>query len=290
MRCVSYGLGVIFLLLILSEVSSAAQSVIKPQPARSFLRMSYSECIGERNSFTQPVSHRVSDDSPAAEISMNLLSEGGSSPWRRFPYVAAGTAVLWNYDEQIQVWVQERRTPTTDMIAEYAKLLGDLEFMLRPLAALHLYGAVFGDERARRTARLSAEGIMIGGVATQIIKHSVSRPRPDDEAAEDPFGLPGPVAMESFPSGHATVAFAWATVVVSEYGNSNMIRPLAYTLAGLTAWSRVNDNAHWASDVLFGSFIGYVASKTVIRYEELAGNPSSALAAASCPVSLRFAF
>jgi len=39
---------------------------------------------------------------------------------------------------------------------------------------------------------------------------------------------------------------------------------LAYGIATLTALSRVNDNAHWASDIFFGAVIGYFTAKAII--------------------------
>jgi membrane-associated phospholipid phosphatase len=39
---------------------------------------------------------------------------------------------------------------------------------------------------------------------------------------------------------------------------------LAYGIATLTALSRVNDNAHWASDVFFGAIIGYFTAKAIM--------------------------
>ena len=58
----------------------------------------------------------------------------------------------------------------------------------------------------------------------------------------------------SFPSGHSTTAFAFASVVAMEhewyYGVS------AYSLASLVAMSRINDNVHYLHDVVFGATIG----------------------------------
>jgi len=34
-----------------------------------------------------------------------------------------------------------------------------------------------------------------------------------------------------------------------------------YAVATATAWSRVNDNAHWFSDVVFGAAVGVVSAK-----------------------------
>lgn len=68
----------------------------------------------------------------------------------------------------------------------------------------------------------------------------------------------------SFPSGHASSAFAIATVIALEYGDRAFVPPLAYGIATLAAFSRVNDNAHWASDVFFGAIVGYLTAKAII--------------------------
>jgi len=41
---------------------------------------------------------------------------------------------------------------------------------------------------------------------------------------------------------------------------------LAYPLATGVAWSRVNDEAHWVTDVLMGAAVGTFAAKLVVRY------------------------
>jgi membrane-associated phospholipid phosphatase len=56
-----------------------------------------------------------------------------------------------------------------------------------------------------------------------------------------------------------------ATVVASEYKEHALVPPVAYGVALLTALSRVNDNKHWTSDVLFGSVTGYFIARSVIN-------------------------
>ena len=59
----------------------------------------------------------------------------------------------------------------------------------------------------------------------------------------------------SFPSGHSTTAFAFASYVTAEHG----ILPFgvfATGLATLTAASRMNDNKHYLHDVVAGATIG----------------------------------
>ncbi len=58
----------------------------------------------------------------------------------------------------------------------------------------------------------------------------------------------------SFPSGHTTSSFAGAGFIDSRYGH--LWGTLAYAAAGLTAYSRVNADDHFADDVLAGASVG----------------------------------
>jgi membrane-associated phospholipid phosphatase len=68
----------------------------------------------------------------------------------------------------------------------------------------------------------------------------------------------------SFPSGHTACAFSVATIVADEYRDHPAIPVISYSIATLTGLSRINDNAHWASDVFFGAAIGYFTSKSLL--------------------------
>lgn len=58
----------------------------------------------------------------------------------------------------------------------------------------------------------------------------------------------------SFPSGHASSAFATASSLAYAYGWKAGIP--AYAAAGFVAFSRVNENIHWLSDVVAGATLG----------------------------------
>jgi membrane-associated phospholipid phosphatase len=64
------------------------------------------------------------------------------------------------------------------------------------------------------------------------------------------------------PSGHTTMAFAFATAL-----SDDIRRPWATvglsTLAVGVGWSRINDNHHWLSDVAAGAVLGITSAKLV---------------------------
>ncbi len=76
----------------------------------------------------------------------------------------------------------------------------------------------------------------------------------------------GPNASDhqSFPSGHATVTFAGATVVERHLGWRKAA--LAYAIASYVSSSRLHDNVHYASDVAFGAAVGVMAGRTVVHH------------------------
>ena len=84
---------------------------------------------------------------------------------------------------------------------------------------------------------------------TQAIKHSVRRTRPDASS------------RTSFPSGHASGTFASATVLHAHLGWKAGIP--AYAVATYVAASRLSENKHFLSDVVFGAAIGLTAARSV---------------------------
>ena len=77
----------------------------------------------------------------------------------------------------------------------------------------------------------------------------------------------------SFPSGHATTAFASATVLQRRFGWK--VGTPAYAVAAYVAASRVQNRKHYLSDVAFGAALGVIAGRTVTvtRHRELVISP-----------------
>ena len=82
-----------------------------------------------------------------------------------------------------------------------------------------------------------------------------------------PFVYPEPKPLVhvphsgSFPSGHATAAFACATVLA--WYAPRLAFP-AFVLAGAIAWSRVYVGVHWPLDVLGGAALGMLIATALL--------------------------
>jgi len=94
--------------------------------------------------------------------------------------------------------------------------------------------------------------LAVGEALTQTLKYTTRRERPDFSG------------RNSFPSGHAADTFAFATALERHLGWRGAVP--AYVIASYAAASRLHENRHFASDVVFGSAVGIIAGRTVTRH------------------------
>jgi undecaprenyl-diphosphatase len=82
---------------------------------------------------------------------------------------------------------------------------------------------------------------------SDLLKAVIPRGRPHDHPL---IAVPH---SHSFPSGHATISFACATVLA---GAAPRFRVPLYLLAAAIAYSRLYNGVHWPLDVLAGAALG----------------------------------
>jgi membrane-associated phospholipid phosphatase len=160
-----------------------------------------------------------------------------------------------HYDQRIATEVQRHRNGSTDSFARAVTPFGGGRAEQLAVAMIVL-GAATHRNDLRDTGRDAFEAELIaGGLITPLLKRGFGRARPNQDAHLANDFDPGREGQESFPSGHATNAFALASVVAA-HSNGWLIPTLAYSVAGGVAASRLNDNVHWTSDVVAGALIG----------------------------------
>ena len=94
----------------------------------------------------------------------------------------------------------------------------------------------------------------------QIVTQSITYALKDTVRRERPDGTSG----FSFPSGHASTTFATASVLERHFGWRGGIP--TYILATYVATSRLHENRHFLSDVVFGAAVGMAAGRSVTRH------------------------
>ena len=197
----------------------------------------------------------------AAHIATAPLHWEGSD-WAKFGLgvAAVGGAVL--LDEDLRHAVDRNSSGTLAGVAKAVAPFG-AEYSFAALGAFYLAGRYWKDDTARAVAEDGlASSLIAAGVITPILKLTIGRRRPSQ--TESTFTRGG---GSSLPSGHATQAFAVASVIAAHY-DSPWIRAAAYGMAGLVGLSRMEQGAHYASDVLAGALIGIAVGKAVVRFHE----------------------
>jgi membrane-associated phospholipid phosphatase len=137
-------------------------------------------------------------------------------------------------------------------------------------AGLYVWGHITHDDHKRETGFLAAEAALDALAMTYGTQYTFGRERPLVDNFEGKFWQGG----DSFPSEHASAAWAIASVVAHEYPGP-LTSALAYGLASAVSMSRVTAKQHFPTDVFIGSAIGWFTGQVVYRHHhdpELGGS------------------
>ena len=197
---------------------------------------------------------------------------------------AAGlTAIFFVADPGTQDWVAKHPDIGSSRFSLFVTHFGEAPFLLGLSTIFYLGGEVFRDDSLRKTALMSLESFAISGLIVTGIKVVLARSRPAAGDGAYQFNWFSTRSRQnSFPSGHASSAFAVAAVVAGQ-SDSVVVGTLAYGLASLVAVSRVVNNEHWVSDVLAGSLLGYFIGKQVLALNRPSAKNKPKLSVAPAP-------
>lgn len=134
---------------------------------------------------------------------------------------------------------------STDKAAKFASGSGTLLYLAGSVAMPFLDG----DDRATNHSLRTADAILTSAILAEGLKRVFREKRPDTDE------------RNSFPSGHATVAFAAATMA-SHYRPKQSV--FWFGGATLIALSRVKLKRHYVQDVVAGAALGYGVARLEI--------------------------
>ncbi|HWQ56657.1 MAG TPA: phosphatase PAP2 family protein [Bryobacteraceae bacterium] len=177
-------------------------------------------------------------------------------PW--IAGIAGGTVALIASDKHLS-----GQLPNTEDQTAWSRRVSNIgaTYTTYPLAAgFYLYGAWKDNAKARETGILAAQAATDALIVTQILKVAFGRERPLEGEGDGQFFK----GHHSFPSGHAMMSFAFASVVAREYRSKRIVPILAYGFSTLVSGSRFSARKHFASDIVAGGITGWFIGRYVL--------------------------
>ena len=193
-----------------------------------------------------------------------LLSETGSdfkafprrtSTWVILAIGGAAAAIAHPFDGEVTAAFVESDAAGRIFVA--GKWIGSAYVQAGAAVGLYAIGryALPHADGAPKTNKVSHLGfdllraLLVSQAFTHGIKITVRRDRPTGECC-------------SFPSGHSSAAFATAAVIERHLGYRGALPTFA--IAAYVGMSRLHDNRHFLSDVMFGGALGVATGWTVV--------------------------
>ncbi len=168
--------------------------------------------------------------------------------------VAGGAAIALREgdgDRETREWVNEH----PERWGELSDFLGDMgrfEVQVPVMLGFYGYSVWSQNEEMHEVMGSVLSAATITGLSTTALKFITNTSRPSTKWNDGEYG---------FPSYHAASTFAVAAVL-DEYYGAKVGLP-AYALAGAIGFSRIDQQDHNLSDVVFGSALGFVVGKAV---------------------------
>lgn len=186
----------------------------------------------------------ISINISASEFFQNIKTDA-LSPYapEAFPIVEIGaglTALTYLFKQSnLQSNIAQSKP-----LGKYSKIGYDLGQLLPNAAYALVMGSnylITKDPKSLERTELILKATLYSDLTTEIMKRTFNEKRPNG-------------GKLSFPSGHTTCAFAFASVITMEHSLPWGIA--ANLMASFVGFSRMNDNAHYLHDVIAGATIG----------------------------------
>ncbi len=175
----------------------------------------------------------------------------------------------WNRD----IWLPRNSDPLMRDLMEVSGSIGNIFYATIATSGIYTTGLFSGDEDIRVTGRILTETMFWSGLMAITLRVVAGRSRPAQLNGPHEFNFfQTSRDIQSYPSGHTTVAFALATVFAGRIDEPWAYASM-YSAAGLMALSRFYFDHHWLSDVTLGAVIGISSGLHALQREAARQNP-----------------
>jgi len=166
--------------------------------------------------------------------------------------VAGGAGALAVHPADNQVGPYFVNASWAHDVFAFGAFLGNTAPLLAISGSVYVGGRWGHNDKVAHLGMDLLQALALNNAIVQPLKYATRRQRPD---------LSG---RTSFPSGHASDTFAVATALERHLGWKGAVP--AYAFSSYVAISRLHDNRHYLSDVVFGATVGIIAGRTVTRH------------------------
>ncbi len=188
--------------------------------------------------------------------------------WTNAGLLTGGTLLLFAVDDEINDWTNGFREDVPNLITDYGHEYGSPENNYMLTGGVYLAGLFTKNEKLRRTGVLLISSATAGGFLQQVSKRIIGRARPksgDSSGTFDPLHLNRVYNYDSFPSGHAMLAFSNAYAIAKQF-KSPWVKAGIYTVGLIPGFVRIVDDFHWFSDVAFSTVLSIFIVESIDRY------------------------
>jgi len=170
--------------------------------------------------------------------------------------LVGGISALSQIDFPLIQFIRATHVQALEHLGRIGNQLGHGSTLVFISLLLFLAGYLWKQHRLKQIGVQTLVAHGLSGLITQIIKHSIGRPRPR-LAHQDHWQI-GPSfqsGLDAFPSGHSSASFAVAAILARHFPRYAW---MLYGSAAFVAFSRIIKGSHFPSDACVGAFLGYV--------------------------------
>ncbi len=242
-------------LAVLSVAASAGSATAQTVPCGASIAIERpADCGGVTAGDTRAASAPATAAAQPRSLFRDLFAPLGSD----FKHLASRETVLWLTAGGLSAIAVHPGDPSvtrsfvssnvTEETLDPGQTIGNGVVQFGAALGVYIAGRLDHSPRAAQLGSDLFRAQVVSGTLTQGLKFAAGRTRPDGTSY-------------SFPSGHAASAFATATVLQRYYGWK--VGVPAFALAAYVGGSRLSENRHYLSDVLFGASIGILSARAV---------------------------
>ena len=169
-------------------------------------------------------------------------------------------------DNDVEEWYQKDvRSSSTDDSAKIAKIFGEGKYLI-PLTALSASLPFIADDSALGIwGEKSIRAYMVGAPAMLLMQKVTGASRPEEPPHDSRWSM---FNDTNGVSGHAFIGAVPFLSIAKMNEDNKLIKYAAYAASAAGAWSRVNDDDHYLSQILLGWYMAWESVDAVFSPSE----------------------